>query len=123
MVRFAKTPKMSTYLVAFVISDFPGLSSIDMSISIWARSDVRDAAKYAHTITPKLLKSLEDFTNIKYNESGLNKIDFVAIPDFAAGAMENWGLLTYRYVFNTSEALLHVGDHNTIVAQIGIMEK
>lgn len=100
MVRFAKTPKMSTYLVAFVISDFSSLSIVDnenkMTTSIWTPAEARDTAQYSNIITPKLLRSLEDFTNINYTESGMNKVDLVAIPDFAAGAMENWGLLTYR---------------------------
>lgn len=83
---------MSTYLVAFLISDFDHIS--DGMFSIWARKSAMSQAKFALEIGPKILKYFEEFFQIKFP---LPKIDMAAVPDFVAGAMENWGLITYRY--------------------------
>ncbi|XP_076258211.1 suppressor of ER stress-induced death [Rhynchophorus ferrugineus] len=88
---YEETVKMSTYLVAFVISDFRFIKSGEFSI--WARPSALSQAEYSLEIGPKVLKYYEQFFGIKYP---LPKIDMVAIPDFSAGAMENWGLITYR---------------------------
>lgn len=82
---------MSTYLVAFVVSDFQHLS--DGTFAVWARDQALNQARYALDIGPRILRHFEDFFSIKFP---LPKIDMVALPDFAAGAMENWGLITYR---------------------------
>lgn len=82
---------MSTYLVAFVVCDFKALHA--GSFGAWAREGSLKSAKYSLEIGPQILKYLEDFFQIKYP---LPKMDMIAIPDFAAGAMENWGLITYR---------------------------
>lgn len=55
-------------------------------------------ALYAATIGPKSLKQMELYTGIPFSSMGLDKLDLIAIPDFAAGAMENWGLITFRWV-------------------------
>ncbi|XP_049880547.1 aminopeptidase N-like [Pectinophora gossypiella] len=95
--QFGKSVPMSTYLVAFVISKFesraspPGLS--DTVFRIWARKDAIDQTEYAATIGPKVLTTFEKFFNVSFP---LPKQDMIAIPDFSAGAMENWGLITYR---------------------------
>ncbi|XP_072933282.1 aminopeptidase N-like isoform X2 [Epargyreus clarus] len=95
--RFANSVPMSTYLVAFVVSTFghvtsaPGLS--DTTFRIWARSDAIDQTAYAASLGPKVLTYFEKFFNVSFP---LPKQDMFAIPDFSAGAMENWGLITYR---------------------------
>lgn len=83
---------MSTYLVAFVVSDFSHISSSDR-FSVWTRSEAISQAKYSLEIGPKILSYFEQYFNISFP---LKKVDMVALPDFAAGAMENWGLITYR---------------------------
>lgn len=86
---------MSTYLVAFAVTDFGNMT--DQNFSVWARKEALSTATYALHIGPKILKFLEDYYKIKFP---LPKIDMIALPDFKAGAMENWGLLTFRLVFS-----------------------
>nr|XP_033335060.1 uncharacterized protein LOC117225525 [Megalopta genalis] len=88
---FLESIPMSTYLVAFTVSDFSNLTT--GNFSVWARSDAIDQAKYAAKIGPNALRYLSDLFQQEYQ---LPKMDMVAVPDFAAGAMENWGLITYR---------------------------
>ena len=92
--HFDVSRNMSTYLVAFVVADFVNLhSDQNKNVSVWARKSAIDQASYALQVAPKVLKYYEEFFQIGFP---LPKIDMVAIPDFAAGAMENWGLITYR---------------------------
>ncbi|PNF37826.1 Aminopeptidase N [Cryptotermes secundus] len=92
--EFAETELMSTYLVAFIVSDFESLkSNAPYSFSAWARPNAIENAEYSQTIGPPLVNFYENYTGIEYK---FPKIDQVAVPDFAAGAMENWGLITYR---------------------------
>ena len=88
---FEETPQMSTYLVAFVVSDLKNLTTKDGKYSVWMREDVISQGKYALSIAPTIIKSLENYTGIKYE---LPKLDEVAIPDMYYWAMENWGLVT-----------------------------
>ncbi|XP_047036095.1 aminopeptidase N-like isoform X1 [Helicoverpa zea] len=94
---FEKSVPMSTYLVAFVVSKFSYVQSpADLSTTkfrIWARNDAMDQTAYASITGPKALSYFEEWFNVSYP---LPKQDMIAIPDFAAGAMENWGLITYR---------------------------
>ncbi|XP_011705443.1 PREDICTED: endoplasmic reticulum aminopeptidase 1-like, partial [Wasmannia auropunctata] len=91
---------MSTYLVAFVISDFdflPKTSSFlptrEIAFKVWSTPSTIDQATYALDVGRAALELLENKFGQTY---ALSKMDMVAIPDFAAGAMENWGLVTYR---------------------------
>lgn len=84
---------MSTYLVAFAVTDFGNMVDSKNNFSVWARKEALPSAAYALDIGPKILKFLEDYYKIKFP---LPKIDMIALPDFKAGAMENWGLLTFR---------------------------
>ncbi|XP_055618476.1 aminopeptidase N [Toxorhynchites rutilus septentrionalis] len=89
--NYQQSVPMSTYLVAFVVCDFDHLAT--GNFAVWARSDAMTSARYALDVGPKILKYLEQFFDIKYP---LPKMDMIALPDFSAGAMENWGLITYR---------------------------
>lgn len=88
---------MPSYLVAFIVSKF-GYAQSDVLdyYRVYFREEARDTANYTLSIAPPLLAWLEEFTNITYLSTGIGKLDQVAIPDFSAGAMENWGLITYR---------------------------
>ncbi|XP_030752545.1 aminopeptidase N-like [Sitophilus oryzae] len=100
--RFDISVPMSTYLVAYVVSDFhyeeaePLKDMNNVTFRIWARSDALNQVDFAKEVGPKALRYFEKFFNIDYP---LPKQDMVAIPDFSAGAMENWGLITYREAY------------------------
>ncbi|CAG9772621.1 unnamed protein product [Ceutorhynchus assimilis] len=90
---YPETPEMSTYLVAFIISDLVQLNSKDDLIKIWARREFLTQTDYAGKIAPTILRYLENYFRIGFP---LKKIDIVAVPEFGFSAMENWGLITFR---------------------------
>jgi glutamyl aminopeptidase len=93
--KFATTVMMSTYLVAFVVCDFANNTAVTSSgiqVSIYAPAELIDQTDYALYIAKNTLEFYETYYGIKYP---LTKSDHIAIPDFSAGAMENWGLITY----------------------------
>nr|CAD7455286.1 unnamed protein product [Timema tahoe] len=91
--EFEETPAMSTYLVSFIVSDFGSSSNLAGNVTVWERESVVAQAAYSVSISQDTLTALEHFTEIDYQ---LDKMDQAAIPDFSFGAMENWGLVTYR---------------------------
>ncbi|XP_058064847.1 aminopeptidase N-like, partial [Anopheles bellator] len=93
VTTFGTTPLMSTYLLAFVISDFKTLSAEADRFRVFAAEHKVAHTGYALEFLGKSLRSLENFFGHQYQ---LPKVDLIAIPDFAMGAMENWGLITFR---------------------------
>lgn len=89
---YQESVPMSTYLVAFVVCDFVN-KTVNGNFSVWARPDAIRSAQYALDVGPRVFAFLEDFFDIKYP---LPKVDMIALPDFSFGAMENFGLITYR---------------------------
>ncbi|XP_068586417.1 aminopeptidase Ey-like [Cebidichthys violaceus] len=95
---FEPTEIMSTYLLAFVVSEFTFISNqpdADVLIRIWARRRAIDEGQGAYALekTGPILAFFANYYNSSYP---LKKSDQIALPDFSAGAMENWGLITYR---------------------------
>ncbi|KAM6930481.1 endoplasmic reticulum aminopeptidase 1b [Xenentodon cancila] len=94
--HFDTTVKMSTYLVAYIVSDFLSVSKTTqhgVKISIYAVPEKINQTAFALDAAVKLLDFYDDYFDIPYP---LPKQDLAAIPDFQSGAMENWGLTTYR---------------------------
>ncbi|CAH1788830.1 unnamed protein product [Owenia fusiformis] len=95
--KFETSVKMSTYLVAFIVTtDYESLTKKtdrNITVSVHAPKDQIDLVKYALDVAVNVLNYYEEFFGVKYP---LPKQDLIAIPDFGAGAMENWGLITYR---------------------------
>ncbi|MBN3325510.1 ERAP1 aminopeptidase, partial [Atractosteus spatula] len=94
--HFLHSVRMSSYLVAFVISDFTSNSTkskYGTKVSVYAPPNQIDQTSYALDVAVKILEFFEEYFQIRYP---LPKIDLVAIPEFESGAMENWGLVTFR---------------------------
>ena len=97
-VRFAETPVMSTYLLAFIVGDLARVEDRTpdgVLMRVWAVRGSEDKGRFALETSMALLDYFHDYFGVPYP---LSKLDHVAIPDFAAGAMENWGAITYREV-------------------------
>ncbi|HEX6496659.1 MAG TPA: M1 family metallopeptidase [Acidobacteriaceae bacterium] len=94
-VQFARTPKMSTYLMAFLIGDFKCIegSSDGVPIRACATPEQVQYAHFALTSAEYILHYYDTYFGIKYP---MPKLDMIGIPDFEAGAMENFGAITYR---------------------------
>jgi aminopeptidase N/puromycin-sensitive aminopeptidase len=94
-IAFATTPKMSTYLVAFLVGDFQCVSgeSDGVPIRACATPDKVQMGAYAVKVAEFVLHYYDNYFGIKYP---MPKLDMIAIPDFEAGAMENFGAITYR---------------------------
>ncbi|MDL2363428.1 MAG: M1 family metallopeptidase [Patescibacteria group bacterium] len=93
---FETTPRMSTYLLAFVAGDM-GFEQATTKNGTLVRSYATTAkaplTAYSVEVAVKVLEFFEDYFGVAYP---LPKLDMVALPDFSSGAMENWGLVTYR---------------------------
>src|SRR5438132_369671 len=96
LVRFAETPRMSTYLLAFAVGpldSIEGKARRGTKLGVWALPDRIGHSRWALDEAIRILDYLNDYYGIPYP---LEKLDHIALQDFAAGAMENWGAITYR---------------------------
>ncbi|MFQ5440369.1 MAG: M1 family metallopeptidase [Nitrosopumilaceae archaeon] len=95
LYKFGKTPIMSTYLVYLGVGEFEYLNGKigKTQIRVVTTKGNKSKGKYSLDLGKKLLVSYEKYFGIKYP---LPKLDLIAVPDFAAGAMENWGAITFR---------------------------
>ena len=95
--KFNTTPRMSTYLIAFVGGDLiskAGRTKNGVTVSTYATpAQPAESLDFALQTAIKSVEFYEDYFGVTYP---LPKLDNVALPDFSAGAMENWGLITYR---------------------------
>ena len=117
---FEKSPIMSTYLLAFIISRLTYQEGVTRSngveFKVWSRKAVSDQTDIAAEVGPLILEFYERHYDVPYP---LPKMDFVAVPDFSAGAMENWGLITFRetaLLFKDGES--GISDREKIVTTI-----
>lgn len=95
-VTFAPTPRMSTYLLAFMSGEFEYLESKTregVTVRVFTTPGKKHQAEFALDVAKRTLSFFNWYFAIKYP---LPVLDMIAIPDFAAGAMENWGAVTYR---------------------------
>lgn len=140
---FQESVEMSTYLVAFVVCDFKRVSELtkrNISVSVYASEAMLPQARYAVTTAARIMDYFESFFGVHYplpkqgtceekifpfpsrffSTRDLHSADLIAIPDFATGAMENWGLITYRetsILYDPEESSTNVHEWiGTIVA-------
>ncbi len=110
VVSFARTPKMSTYLLAFLIGDFEWVekkTKRGVLVRVMTVPGKKHQAHFALDVAVRSLEFYEKYFDIPYP---LNTLDMIAVPDFASGAMENWGAVTYR------EVALLIDEHNSSIA-------
>jgi tricorn protease interacting factor F2/3 len=105
-VRFLPTPPMSTYLLYMGAGNFDFIEQKrdDRTIRVYGVNGKSSQGRFALQFAADSLQFFEQYSGVKYP---LPKLDLLAIPDFAAGAMENWGACTFR------EVLLYVDDATT----------
>ncbi len=111
IVAFGATPVMSTYLVAFVIGEYDfveGATKEGVQVRVYTPLGRKELGVFALDVAVRTLSYFSEYFDISYP---LPKSDMIAIDDFSAGAMENWGLITYR-----SAALL-IDPHKSSAAQ------
>ncbi|MBU6390125.1 M1 family metallopeptidase [Patescibacteria group bacterium] len=95
-VVFESTPKMSTYLLAFIVGEFEHIETRTKEgtlVRVFTTPGKIHQAKFALECAAKTLSFYNNYFAIPYP---LPVLDLIAIPDFSAGAMENWGAITYR---------------------------
>ncbi|KAL3497457.1 hypothetical protein ACH5RR_040189 [Cinchona calisaya] len=106
-VSYQESPIMSTYLVAVVVGLFDYVEDQTpdgISVRVYCKVGKADQGKFALNVAVKTLGIYKEYFAVPYS---LPKLDMIAIPDFAAGAMENYGLVTYR-----ETALLYDDKHS-----------
>ena len=99
VTTFATTPQMSSYLVAWVVGDMhrkTAQTKSGVEVNVWATPAQRpESLDFALDHAVKSIEFFEDYFDVAYP---LPKSDHIALPDFSSGAMENWGLITYREI-------------------------
>lgn len=91
--NFKTTPMMSTYLVAFLITDdLKNYTNSEGNFSVWSRENPLKTMKIVFETGQEAIKIFENYTNIPY---AFPKQDHITIPSVSE-AIENWGLITYR---------------------------
>ncbi|THU99057.1 zincin [Dendrothele bispora CBS 962.96] len=115
ITKFHRTPKMSTYIVAFASGPFEyieskvklPISGMEVPLRVYATADIIHQAQFALDFKAQVLPLYEQLFDVPYP---LPKLDTLVAADLDAGAMENWGLITGR----TSELLLDPMKGDTI---------
>jgi aminopeptidase 2 len=121
-VKFAKTPIMSTYLLALCVGEFDYVESVatprapadarPIKCRVYTLPGQKHMGTFGLDVSVKTLEYFSEYFDVAYP---LPKMDMVAIPDFGAGAMENWGLVTYR-----ETALLFDSENSSAKAKEGV---
>ena len=95
-VRFARTMKMSTYILAFVVGKLAATKPVSVDgvdVRVFTVPGKEHLTRFAHEIAAYSLRYFKNYFGCAYPG---DKMDLLGIPDFAAGAMENLGCVTFR---------------------------
>jgi aminopeptidase N len=114
-IRFDTTPKMSTYLVALAVGDFvcSAGEADGIPVRICSTPDKKQLTGLALESTQQIVKYLNNYYSIRYP---FKKLDIVAVPDFAAGAMENTAAIFYRETLLLGDDTASVDTRKTIAS-------
>ena len=114
-VRFRETPRMSTYLLYLGVGNYDYVKGKagKIDVRVITTPGNKKLARLPLEYAKKFIKFFEGYFGVKYP---LPKADFIAIPDFAAGAMENWGAITFR------ETALLAADESSVATKQRIAE-
>ena len=96
IVEFAPTPKMSTYLLAFIVGRFEYVerkTKEGVLVRVFVTPGKKKQAMFALDVAVRSMSFFHKYFGVPYP---MPVLDMIAIPDFSAGAMENWGAVTYR---------------------------
>ena len=119
VTSFERTPKMSVYLLAWVYGDIHKKSAKTkrgVEVNIWATvAQKPESLDFALDFAAKTIDYFEDYFDIEYP---LPKSDHIALPDFTSGAMENWGLITYREITLLADPATSTVDDKHYVAAV-----
>lgn len=109
LTSFEPTPRMSTYLLAFAYGELgykESKTKKGVVVRVYATPDKVGLTDFALDVGVRSLEYFEDYYGTNYP---LSKLDLIGLPDFSAGAMENWGLITFR------ESVLFVDPKSTAI--------
>lgn len=110
-VSFERTPRLSTYLLAFIVAKYE--INARSGMGILARPEARNQTEYSLQAGIDILAAMDKWIDYPYNSvPEMTRMYMAAVPDFSAGAMENWGLLTYR-----ETNILYRSDDSTSLQQ------
>jgi aminopeptidase N len=112
-VTFAPTPVMSTYLLAFIVGELDwieGRTTTGVPVRVYTPPGRRDLGRFALDTAVRGLEFFDGYYAVPYAQS-VPKCDLLAIPDFEAGAMENWGAITFR------ETAIYIDEKKSSIAQ------
>jgi len=119
-VEFDTSPRMSTYLLALSVGEFEAIetrSKSGVTLRAWAPAATHEVSKlrFALSVAAKALDVYEELLQVPFP---LPKIDIVSIPDFGPGAMENWGLITYRATNVLADELSAPHDRQAVACTV-----
>lgn len=119
VTTFDTTPRMSTYLLAWVTGELHRKTATTKSgveVNVWATpAQTPESLDFALDIATQTIDFFDEYFDTKYP---LPKSDHVALPDFSSGAMENWGLITYREVALIADPATSSIDSKHYIAEV-----
>jgi aminopeptidase N len=116
--RFDKSPIMSTYLLAWVIAELEFIeakASNGLPIRVYATRGKAEQGRFGLDVACAVMPFYDQWFGVPYV---LPKLDMIAVPDFAAGAMENFGCVTYRETALLLDAKISSTRTKTWVCQV-----
>ncbi len=115
---FEKTPRMSTYIFYLGIGRFEQKSLKDKNLEfrVLARPGQAEKGQFALESAVKFLRTYEDYYSVPYP---LDKLDLIALPEYASGAMENWGAVTFREVSLLIDQNSSVANKRLVTTNLG----